>query len=73
MREVILYGMIVLFGLAAVNGVGITTFLLGEHLFHSQEVGSTTGVETDSTGRMDGISPEASSSSNSKESFDRPL
>jgi len=44
MREVILYGIIVIAGLVAVNGVGVTTFLLGEHLFHSPESGSTTGA-----------------------------
>ena len=68
MREAILYGIIVLLGLVAMNGVGITTFLLGEQIFNSQEIGPTTVAETDTTGWMNGCSPEA----NSKESFDRP-
>ena len=58
MREVILYGIIVIAGLVAVNGVGVTTFLLGEHLFHSQRVGPTTGPEANTTGWMNKCSPE---------------
>ena len=41
MKESILYGIIVLLGLVAVNGVGLTTFWLGEHL-HSQNAAPIT-------------------------------
>ena len=54
MREVILYGIIVLLGLVTVNGIGVTTFLLGEQILHSQEVGSTPGArEKDPKGCQD--------------------
>jgi hypothetical protein len=44
MREVVFYGIIVLLGLVVVNGVGITTFLLGEQILHSHEAGPTSGA-----------------------------
>ena len=49
MKQPILYGIIVLFGLVAVNGVGITTFLLGEHL-HSQKSSPTTAADQEKAG-----------------------
>ena len=65
MREVILYGIIVIAGLVAVNGVGVTTFLLGEHLFHNQEIGPTTNAEANTTDWMNRYSSEVTAQSES--------
>ena len=64
MGQSVLYGIIIVFGSVAVNGVGITTFLLGEHL-HSHKTGPSAVNEqkkvryktknhlTDSVGRVE--------------------
>ena len=49
MRQSILFGIIILIGLVAVNGVGITTFLLGEHL-HSHKTGPATVADQEKSG-----------------------